>query len=245
MTAAATGATARRVLAQLRRDPRTIALLLLVPAALMTLLRFVFDGQQETFDHLGAPLIGLFPFITMFLVTSITMLRERTGGTLERLMSMPVGKLDLLSGYGIAFGLMAALQAALTAGVAFLLLGLDVDGSATGVVALSIGSGVLGMSLGLFVSAFASSEFQAVQFMPAFVFPQLLLCGLFVARDQMAGALEAVANALPLTYAFDALDRVASGGGFGGRGWLDVTVIAGVTVLALGLGALTLRRRTA
>ena len=245
MTAAATGATAVRVLRQLRRDPRTIALLLFVPALLVTLIRFVFDGQPDTFDSIGGPLIGLFPFITMFLVTSITMLRERTGGTLERLMSMPVGKLDLLLGYGLAFAFMASLQALVTAGVAFGLLGLDVDGSSLAVVGLAIGNAVLGMSLGLFVSAFARSEFQAVQFMPAFVFPQLLLCGLFVARDQMAGALEAVANALPLTYAYDALDRVAGGGSFGGRGVLDLAVIVLVTLAALGLGAVTLRRRTA
>jgi ABC-2 type transport system permease protein len=245
MSAAATGATALRVLTQLRRDPRTVALLLLVPALLMTLLRFVFDGQQETFDSLGGPMIGLFPFITMFLVTSITMLRERTGGTLERLMSMPVGKLDLLSGYGVAFAVMAALQATITAAVAFLALGLDVGGSPTAVVALAIGNAVLGMSLGLFISAFATSEFQAVQFMPAFVLPQLLLCGRFVGRDQMAGALETVSDVLPLTYAFDALDRVAAGVEFGGRGWLDVAVIVGVTALALAGGALTLRRRTA
>jgi ABC-2 type transport system permease protein len=245
VSAAATGATALRVLAQLRRDPRTIALLLLVPALLVTLLRYIFDGQESTFDRIGGPLIGLFPFITMFLVTSITMLRERTGGTLERLMSMPVAKLDLLSGYGIAFAAVAAVQAVITAAVAFLLLGLDVGGSAAAVVALAIGNAVLGMALGLFVSAFARSEFQAVQFMPAFVLPQLLLCGLFVARDQMAGLLEAVSYALPLTYAFDALDRVASGTEFGGRGWLDVAVIVGVTLLALALGAATLRRRTA
>jgi ABC-2 type transport system permease protein len=244
MSAAATVSTTLRVLTQLRRDPRTIALLLLVPALLITLLRFVFDGQPATFDRLGGPMIGLFPFITMFLVTSITMLRERTGGTLERLMSMPVGKLDLLAGYGAAFAAVAALQAAITATVAFALLDLDVAGSTSAVVALAIGNAVLGMSLGLFVSAFATSEFQAVQFMPAFVLPQLLLCGIFVARDEMAGALEAVSDALPLTYAFDALDRVSSGGDFGGRGWLDVAVVVGVTLLALGLGALTLRRRT-
>ena len=242
---AATGATALRVLTQLRRDPRTVALLLLVPALLMTLLRYVFDGQPETFDRVGAPLIGLFPFITMFLVTSITMLRERTGGTLERLMSMPMAKLDLLTGYGLAFAALAAVQAAITAGVAFLALGLDVRGSVAAVVALAIANAVLGMSLGLFVSAFASSEFQAVQFMPAFVLPQLILCGLFVPREQMAEALEAASYALPLTYAFDALERVASGTDFGSRGWADVTVVFGVTLLALALGALTLRRRTA
>jgi ABC-2 type transport system permease protein len=241
---APTAATALRVLTQLRRDPRTVALLLLVPALLMTLLRYVFDGQPETFDRVGAPLIGLFPFITMFLVTSITMLRERTGGTLERLMSMPMAKLDLLSGYGLAFAAVAAVQAGITAGVALLALGLDVEGSAVAVVALAVGNAVLGMSLGLFVSAFASSEFQAVQFMPAFVLPQLILCGLFVPREEMADALEAASYALPLTYAFEALERVASGTDFGSRGWADVVVVVGVTVLALALGALTLRRRT-
>ena len=244
MTAAATGGTAIRVLTQLRRDPRTVALLLLVPAVLVTLIRYVFDGQPETFDRLGAPLIGLFPFITMFLVTSITMLRERTSGTLERLMSMPIAKLDLLAGYGIAFGVTATLQAVITAGVAFLLLNLDVGGSPIAVVALAIGNAVLGMSLGLFVSAFATTEFQAVQFMPAFVFPQLLLCGLFVARDEMAPVLEAISYALPLTYAYDALARVSAGGDIGARGWVDIVVIVGVTLLSLGLGALTLRRRT-
>jgi ABC-2 type transport system permease protein len=177
-------------------------------------------------------------------VTSIAMLRERTGGTLERLMSMPVGKLDLLVGYGIAFAAVAALQACITAAVAFLALGLDVAGSPAAVVALAIGNAVLGMALGLFVSAFARSEFQAVQFMPAFVLPQLLPCGLFVAREQITGFLEAVSYALPLTYAFDALDRVASGAAFGGRGWLDVAMIVAVTLLALALGAFTLRRRT-
>jgi ABC-2 type transport system permease protein len=244
VTAAATGGTALRVLTQLRRDPRTVALMLLVPAILVTLIRYVFDAQPETFDRLGAPLIGLFPFITMFLVTSITMLRERTSGTLERLMSMPIAKLDLLAGYGIAFGVMATLQAVITASVAFLLLGLDVGGSPIAVVALAIGNAVLGMSLGLFVSAFATTEFQAVQFMPAFVFPQLLLCGLFVARDQMAPVLEAISYTLPLTYAYDALARVPAGGDIGARGWVDIIVIVGVTMLSLGLGALTLRRRT-
>jgi ABC-2 type transport system permease protein len=233
------------VLTQLRRDPRTIALLLVVPAALITLIKFVFDHNPGAFDRIGGPLVGLFPFITMFLVTSITMLRERTTGTLERLMTMPLAKLDILLGYGLAFGLVGTAQALITSGVAFGLLDLEVAGSTAVVILLAIGNALLGMSLGLFVSAFAQTEFQAIQFMPALVFPQLLLCGLFVARDQMAGALEAVSYALPLTYAYDALDRVTSDGSLGGRGIADVLVTCGVILLALALGAATLRRRTA
>ena len=125
MTPSATLATARRVLWQIRRDPRTIALLLVVPAALLTLLYFAFDGQQQVFQGIGAPLCGLFPFIIMFLITSIAMLRERTTGTLERLMTLPIGKADILFGYGIAFGLLAALQAIVVCGVGFFALGLD------------------------------------------------------------------------------------------------------------------------
>ncbi len=122
-------ATAARVLLQLRRDPRTIALLLAVPCLLEVLLRYVLDGQPGTFDRIGGPLLGIFPFISMFLVTAITMLRERTTGTLERLMTMPLAKIDLLLGYGIAFGLVAVVQAALTSAVAFGILDLHVAGT--------------------------------------------------------------------------------------------------------------------
>jgi ABC-2 type transport system permease protein len=238
------GATAHRVLAQLRRDPRTIALLLVVPPALLALLKYAFEGNPEAFDRVGGPLVGLFPFITMFLVTSITMLRERTTGTLERLMTMPLAKLDILLGYAMAFALVATVQAVIASVVAFGLLDLEVEGSTLLVVVLAVANALLGMSLGLFVSAFAQTEFQAVQFMPAFVFPQLLLCGLFVARDQMAPVLEAVSYALPLTYAFDALERVTAGGSLGSAGTLDLLVVVAVTLGALALGAATLRRRT-
>jgi ABC-2 type transport system permease protein len=244
MSARATGATALRVLTQLRHDPRTIALLIVVPAALLVLLKYVFDGRPETFDAIGGPLVGLFPLITMFLVTSITMLRERTTGTLERLMTMPLAKLDLLLGYGIAFAVVAAVQATVVSAVAFALLDLHVEGSTAAVFLLAIANATLGMSLGLFASAFATTEFQAVQFMPAFIFPQLLLCGLFVDRADMAPALEAASYALPMTYAFDALDRVTTDGSLGSKGAIDVAVTLGVIVLALAMGALTLRRRT-
>ncbi len=244
MSARITWATALRVLTQLRRDPRTIALLMLVPAFLLALLKGAFHQDPKSFQHVGGPLVGLFPFSTMFVVTSITMLRERTTGTLERLMSLPLAKLDLLFGYGIAFALVAVVQAVLTAAVAFGLLGLDVVGSTAAVVALAVGNALLGMSLGLFVSAFARTEFQAVQFMPAIVFPQLLLCGLFVPREKMVGILQTVSDALPLTYAFEALNRVTTLGSLGSRGKLDVAVIVTATLLLLALGAATLRRRT-
>ena len=244
MSPRVTGATAMRVLLQLRHDPRTIGLLIVVPCVLLALLKGMFSGQPGTFDRVGAPLVGLFPLITMFLVTSITMLRERTTGTLERLMTLPLAKLDLLLGYGIAFAVVAGAQAIIVSAVAFLLLGLNVAGSTVLVVVLAIANAVLGMALGLFASAFAVTEFQAVQFMPAFILPQLLLCGLFVPRDQMARGLEILSYALPMTYAFDALDRVATNGSLGGAGARDLAITVGAALAALALGAVTLRRRT-
>ena len=243
MSVRATSAVAVRVLSQLRRDPRTIVLIVGVPCLLETLLEQLFAGRSEIFQHVGAPLLGMFPFVTMFLVTSITMLRERTSGTLERLMTLPLGKLDLLAGYGIAFAVLAAVQATVVSAVTFGPLGLEPAGPRWLVGLLAVANAVLGTALGLFVSAFAQTEFQAVQFMPAFVLPQILLCGLFVGRDSMATWLRWISDAMPLTYAYDALAHTAADT-LDARFATDVAVVCGCILLALALGAATLRRRT-
>jgi len=237
-------ATGHRVLLQLRNDRRTVALLLVVPAVLLILVRYVFDQDVAVFQRIGAPMVGIFPLISMFLVTSIAMLRERTSGTLERLMSMPLAKLDLLVGYGLAFSVMAVLLAGVACAVAFGLLDLTILGPTWMVVVLAVLNAMLGMSLGLFLSAFASTEFQAVQFMPAFLLPQLLLCGLIADRDGMAAPLRWLSDFLPMTYAYDALHRVATSDTVTSRVLADMAVVLGVTLLALALGAATLRRRT-
>jgi ABC-2 type transport system permease protein len=237
-------ATAWRVLAQLRRDPRTIALLMVVPCVLILLVDQLFADQPQTFQQVGVPLLGLFPLVSMFLVTSITMLRERTTGTLQRLLTMPVAKLDVLVGYGLAFGGIAAIQASLVSFVGIGILGLTVVNGTLLVVALAIANAILGMALGLFLSAFAQTEFQAVQFMPAVILPQILLCGLLVPRDQMAEWLQWLSAVLPMTYAYDALARAAGEAVLGARFWVDVAVTVGATVLLLVLGAGTLRRTT-
>jgi ABC-2 type transport system permease protein len=240
----ATTATAVRVLTQLRRDPRTVALLLVVPCVLIFLVDQLLADRPDVFLRVGVPLLGLFPLISMFLVTSITMLRERTTGTLERLLSLPLGKLDILLGYALAFAALAAVQATIVSLVGFGLLDLSVVNTEALVVALAVANAVLGMAIGLFLSAFARTEFQAVQFMPAFILPQILLCGLLVPRDQMAEWLQWISALLPMTYAYDALARAAEDTSLGWRFALDIVVLVGVTLLALSLGAATLRRRT-
>ena len=185
----------------------------------------------------------MFPFIVMFLVTSVTTLRERSSGTLERLLAMPMGKLDFLLGYAVAFGVVAALQAMLAVGVSVGLLGLDIAGSVWLLGLVAVADAVLGSALGLFVSAFAQTEFQAVQFLPLIVFPQILLCGLFVPRDTLPSVLHAVSDVLPLSYAVDAMSHLTRGTSTSDV-WLDLLVVAAFAVAALGLGAATLRRRT-
>jgi ABC-2 type transport system permease protein len=236
--------TAGRVLRQVRHDHRTVALLLVVPCVLLGLLAWIFDGTP-VFDRIGAPLLGVFPFVVMFLVTSVATLRERQSGTLERLLTLPVGKGDLVGGYALAFGLLAALQAFVAAGFSVLVLGLDVAGSPWLLVLVAVVDALLGTALGLFVSAFARSEFQAVQFMPAFVLPQFLLCGLLTPRDGMPDVLRWISDVLPLSYAVDAMRTVTLEAAAAAEVGQDVGIVLAFALGGIALGAATLRRRTA
>ena len=244
MSTRRTLATAHRVLTQLRHDRRTVGLMLVVPCVLVGMLAWIYHGTP-IFDHIGAPLLGIFPFVVMFLVTSVATLRERTSGTLERLLTMPLGKLDLLLGYELAFGAVAVVQAGLVSTLSLTVFGLDVAGPTWMLVLVALADALLGTALGLFVSAFAATEFQAVQFMPAFVLPQFLLCGLLVPREELPDALHAISSVLPLSSAVDALRDVTTNAEVATSTWVDLGVVFGAVLLALGLGAATRRRSTA
>ena len=244
MSLARTLATARRVLTQLRHDPRTIALMLGVPCVLETLLRLIYAHQRRAFDQAGAPLLTIFPLTTVFLVTSIALLRERVSGTLERLLTTPLGRLELLGGYALSFGLLAAVQAVLVSALTLGPLGLRVQGPVVVFVILAICVALLGIGLGLLASAFARSEFQVVQFFPLIIIPQLLLCGLLLARQRMAAGLHAFSDVLPLSYAVDGMHHLSRESGAGGELWGDIGIVLAFAVAALLLGAATLRRET-
>ncbi len=243
MSVAITLATTRRILGQLRHDRRTVAMTTLLPTLLVVLLRYVLDAPRA-FQGVAPSLLGIFPFIVMFLVASVGTLRERTSGTLERLMTMPLARLDLLLGYALAFAVFAVVQVAVVAAVSLTWLGLAVGGSVALMVAVAVLDALLGMALGLLVSAFARTEFQAVQFMPLFALPQVLLCGLFIPRQEMAPVLTRISDLLPLSYAVDAMRLVTSSATVTGTLIRDVAVVGGCALFALLLGAVTLRRRT-
>ncbi|TSI13137.1 ABC transporter permease [Brevibacterium aurantiacum] len=236
-------ATAGRVLLQIRNDPRTIALLLIVPSLLIGLVAWIFD-ETEVFATIGPAMLALFPFIVMFLVTSISTLRERRSGTLERLLSMPLGRGDFILGYTLAFGILAVVQTAVAVAYATLVCGLEIEGSVWMLFVVAIADALLGTSLGLLASAFARTEFQVVQFMPALVFPQILLGGIFLPRDQLPKVLETIGDWLPLSHAIDALTAVASGDEDSSYIWLRILFIGCWILGAIIIGSLTLRRRT-
>lgn len=236
-------ATAKRVLKQLGHDPRTLALVLFVPLLLIVLLRYVFDGQKMVFNTIAPMILGIFPLLMMFLVTSITTLRERTSGTLDRLMTQPISKLDFIFGYALAFSLVGFVQACLASLVTLGLLDVTVQGGVLPIIITAVFAAFLGTSLGLFVSAFARNEFQAVQLVMPIVMPQILLCGLFVQRDQMAQLLQWLADVFPVTYSVDAMKQVALHATWTSDLTRDLIIIGGCGVLALVLGAATIRRQ--
>lgn len=236
-------ATAGRVLRQVRTDHRTIAMIIVVPCVLLGLLAWIFDGTP-VFDAIGPALLGVFPMIVMFIVTSVATLRERQSGTLERLLTTPMGKADFMFGYALAFGALSVVQALVATGFAVWVCDLDVAGPLWLLIVVAVFDAVLGTALGLLASGFARTEFQAVQFMPAFVLPQILLCGLFVARDRLPDVLGWISDILPLSYAVDAMQAITRQADATGDAMRDLGIVGAFIVAALALGSLTLSRRT-
>ena len=236
--------TASRVLQQLSHDPRTLAMVLIVPGGLMIILKYVFEGDTTLFNNIAPMILGIFPLTMMFIITSIATLRERTIGTLDRLMTFPISKLDFIFGYAIAFAVLSLLQATVASAVVLGILKVTVLGGTIPVLISAVIAALLGTSLGLFMSAFATSEFQAVQFMPAFILPQLLTCGLFIARDHMAKLLQWFADIMPLTYSVDAMKQVTTHDLWTGTLTRDLLLVLAYAVAALILASITIKRHS-
>jgi ABC-2 type transport system permease protein len=209
---------------------------------------YLYGGPNlDTLDYLGAGLIGLVVFFLVFVVTSVAFLRERTQGTLERLMATPLRRAEIVLGYMIAFTVLALVQSAEV--LVFSLYGLKLynAGGVWLIFLVVVLMAIAAVNLGIFISMFARTEFQAVQFIPLVIVPQVLMSGILVPVSAEAGWMQAVSKVLPLTYAVDGLRNVMIRGA--DLSWaslqVDTGVVSGFCVLLVILAALTLRRRVA
>ncbi|GAA2183046.1 ABC transporter permease [Brooklawnia cerclae] len=237
-------ATVGRILGQMRHDPRTMAIVTVIPLVVVTLLHYLFDEREPVVSFIEAVMLVVFPIVVMFLLTAVATVRERTSGTLERLMTTPIRKADILFGYAIAFGLLATVLAAVAAVFVYQVLDMQVAGPVWAVLLTAVVSAQLGVAFGLLASAVSRSEFQAVQLFPVLAVPQLLLCGLFVSRDQMADWLRVLSDLMPMTYGVEAMTEVLGSAEPTTRYWRDLGIVAGCVVALLAIASATLRRRT-
>lgn len=237
-------ATAGRILRQIRHDPRTLGIITVVPMVVITLLYFLFDRREPLVSKLALDMLVIFPIIVMFLLTAIAMVRERMSGTLERLMTTPVRKADILFGYALAFGLLATIQGLILTAFCYWVLGTHVAGPVVLVIVAAIVGSLLGVAFGLLASAVSTSEFQAVQFFPALIIPQEILSGLFGPRENMAGWLKTISDLLPITYAVQAMEELFTHSEPTDRYWQSIGIAAACVFGLLLLASATLRRRT-
>jgi ABC-2 type transport system permease protein len=210
--------------------------------------RTMFGGDDlDALDLLGGPFIGLIIFFLVYVVTSVSFLRERSMGTLERLMASPLRRTEIVVGYMLGFLLVALVQAAEVLAFGLLVLGLYNDGSVWLIFGIEVLLAIAAVNLGIFLSTFARNEFQAVQFIPLVVVPQVLLSGLLVPVSSEPEWLQWISNALPLTYAVDALrDVMLRGADLGSADVVrDIVVLAAFCVVVILAAAATLRREVA
>lgn len=239
------GATVGRILRQILHDRRTLAIVLIIPVVIITLVHFLFEGAEPFVSKLEADMLVIFPIIVMFLLTAIATVRERTSGTLERLLTTPVRKADILFGYAIAYGILGAIQVSVGAAFCYLVLDMQVAGPGVLVYLCAILSSQLGVAFGLLASAISTTEFQAIQMFPAVLTPQILLSGLFGPREDMAGWLTAISDWLPIIYAVESMEELVAHASVTELFWRDLAIVVACVLGLLVVASATLRRRTA
>ena len=242
MSADRTLAIAVRILRQVRRDRRSLALIIVAPIVVMALVGFSFGDQQQVLDRIAPGLIAVFVLFFTFVLTGVSFLRERAQGTLERLLITPVGRADILIGYTAGFFVLAMIQSVIVVMFTLLVLKINYQGNIWEIWAILVPLIVVGVSLGVFISTLARNEFQVVQFIPLLLAPQIFLSGVIAEVDKMPAVLEYIAYALPLTYAVDGLKDVMLGGDSLGSLGLELGVLGIYAVALLVAAALTLRR---
>ncbi|MDA1347903.1 MAG: ABC transporter permease [Chloroflexi bacterium] len=235
-------AIAERIVRQIVRDRRSLALIIVAPVIVMSLVGFSFADQQQVLDRIAPGLIAVFVLFFTFILTGVSFLRERAQGTLERLLTTPVGRVDILVGYTAGFLIFAMVQSVVVLLFTVWALGIDYQGTIWQIWVVLMLLIVVGVSLGIFISTFARNEFQVVQFIPILMAPQIFLSGAVADVDKMPAPLEAIAYVLPLTYAVDGLkDIMLRGDGLSDLGF-ELGIMAAFGLALLAAAAVTVRR---
>ena len=242
-----TGSTfsiAQRIINQLIHDRRTVMLLVVVPLVIASLVG-VSVPDKSILDYTAPAILAVLILFFGFLLTGISFLRERSQGTLERLMASPVSRLDIVGGYLLGFILFALLQTLIIFFYMIYVLNVSYRGELWEILVFQVLIGIGAVCLGTFLSVFARNEFQMIQFIPLVIVPQMFLCGLLWPVSQMPDYLQWLANCLPMTYGVEGIRAMM----IEGKGLLDigkdVGVLAGYAVGLLLLASLTLRRGSA
>ncbi len=224
------------------RDHRSVALIIVAPIIVMSLVGFSFADQRDILDRIAPALIAVFGLFFTFILTGVSFLRERAQRTLERLLVTPVGRADILVGYLLGFLLFAAIQSLVILFFTILALQINYQGDLWQIFVLLMVLTIVAVNMGVFVSTFAANEFQVVQFIPIVLAPQIFLSGVILPVEELPGYFQAIANFLPLTYAVDGLRAIMLQGQSLGDIGQELLVLAAFAVVLLGLAAATVRR---
>ena len=242
MTIDRTLAIAVRIVSQIARDHRSVALIIVAPIIVMSLVGFSFADQRDILNRIAPGLIGVFALFFVFLLTGVSFLRERSQGTLERLLTTPVGRADILAGYLLGFLLFAGIQSLVILLYTIFALRIEYEGSLWQIFVLLFVVTIVAVNLGIFISTFARNEFQVVQFIPIILLPQIFLSGAVLPSEQLPGYFQAIGHVLPLTYAVDGLKALMLEGETLGGIAQELAVLGGFAIGILVLAAITVRR---
>jgi len=243
MTLDRTLAITTRIILQMIRDHRSVVLIFVAPTVVMCLVGFTFSDQEDTLNRLAPGLIATFTLIFTFMLTGVSFLSERAHGTLDRLLMTPVGRGDILVGYLLGFAPFAIAQATVVLLVTAFGLQVHYQGELWQAAILLLVLIVVAVNLGIFISTFARSEFQVIQFIPLILAPQIFLSGIILPTDQMPTYFQAVAKILPLRYAVDGLQKIMLEGQSLGDVITELTILGGIALALLILAGYTVRHQ--
>ncbi|MDD4873564.1 MAG: ABC transporter permease [Dehalococcoidales bacterium] len=232
---------AGRVAKQIIRDRRTLGMIIVVPLVVMTLIGLSFP-DQGVLDYIAPAMLATLALFFSFLLTGISFLRERSQGTMERLMVSPVVRMNIVIGYLLGFFIFALTQTLIIVLFTIYVLGINFYGDLWQILVFQVIVITGAVTLGIFTSTFARNEFQMVQFIPLIIIPQIFLCGVIWPVEQMPDYLQWLSVVLPLTYAVDGLRDIMLYGANLYDVWLELVILAGFAVLTSVLASLTLRK---